>query len=569
MKKSPSYGNDPMMATLRACMPAILIVAVSTVVISLIGFTPILYMMNVMARVVDTGSLPTLVSLTILAVGVLALGDFLHCVQSGIGNELGNWISRKLTLEAFPKMISAALRGGSPPNQVLSDISELRGFVSGPAVPTVFQLLWMPLALAFFMFLSHWLVVVYLIFITMLIVISILNEVSTHAPLVQAKDQATKGVNQVVGALRNAESIDAMGMGGRIAKRWFATNEAAIVDLGRANRWIGFYHSLGRFVQHISTILMLAVGALLVIEKQMPVYGLFPIYMVHNRSIGPIVKIVSMWRSYVDAWSSFQRLRAVFGEASVERGAMALPRPEGRLSVEGLVFIPPGRSAPVIKGISFAVEPGEIVAVVGASAAGKSTLARLLVGVQRPTSGAVRLDGHDVFVWERQSFGANVGYMPQSVQLFDGSVRENICRLMNDDGQGVIEAAKKTGIHELVGTLPYGYDTLIGDGNLLLTGGQRQRIALARAFYGNPRFLVLDEPDASLDRDGEDALIATLKAAKAAGTIVIVISHRPSLMALADKVLVLKEGRIASFGPSAGGLADDGARKKPNLIKQA
>jgi ATP-binding cassette subfamily C protein len=271
--------------------------------------------------------------------------------------------------------------------------------------------------------------------------------------------------------------------------------------------------------------------------------------LITARILLPFERMVDGWRQWVFAAAAWRRIRDVVGSDQSRRQSFVLPRPAARLEVDRLVYVPPGGDRPIIKGVSFKLEPGDVLAVVGPSAAGKSTLARLLVGVLSPSAGGIYLDNHNVFTWERTSFGEAVGYLPQNVALLDGTVRENIARMREADARQVLAAARAAGVHELVGRLPFGYDTPVTGNSFLLSGGQRQRIGLARALYGDPVLLVLDEPNASLDSEGEQALVRAIQEVKARGAITIVIAHRPAITQIADKILVLKDGRIDQFGP--------------------
>jgi ATP-binding cassette, subfamily C, bacterial len=345
--------------------------------------------------------------------------------------------------------------------------------------------------------------------------------------------------------------IEAMGMLPAVAKRWQRSQYHMIDLLNRGNGAAKALSAASRALRLILQIAMISTAAVLVIEREASPGSAMAAGILMGRMLQPFEQLIDGWRQWVFALSAFGRVRNLLNTARSRRQSMPLPRPDGQLTVDRLVYRPPGVDRPVLKGVSFSLEPGETLGIIGPSAAGKSTLARLLVGIWEPTAGGIYLDGHSTFLWERESFGVNVGYLPQNVSLLDGTIRENISRMTDASPADVVNAAKMADVHEMIGRLPFGYDTTIGDTAYSLSGGQRQRIGLARALFGNPRLLVLDEPNSNLDNAGEQALITAIAKAKAAGTTVILIAHRPSVVAAVDKLLVLKDGLIDQFGARA------------------
>jgi ATP-binding cassette subfamily C protein len=543
-----SQPQDTVKRAFRQCLPGIFFTAAISFFTSALMLTVPLYMMQIFDRVLGSRSESTLVALTVIAVAALVVFAALDYVRARIYLVLSHWLSRRLSLDALQATVLRSLRGRGNPSQALRDLNDLRLFLSSSAMTSVLEALWAPMFFLVLFLLHPMYGVVSLIGAGILVVLGVVNELLTHRALTEANEAGVKAYTQVGSALRNAEAIEAMGLMGHIVRRWRTANEETLrlTSLGAARA--ALISSLSRSIRFIIQIAILATGVLLVIDRSVSPGSIFAAAIIMGRSLAPFEQLIDGWRQWVFASAAYRRVRALFEEGADARSTMPLPRPEGRLEVERLVFVPPGSNRPALKGLSVRLEPGEALGVIGPSAAGKSTLARLLVGVWKPTAGAVRLDGHEVYVWNRENFGQYVGYLPQNVSLFDGTMHENIARLAEADPLDVVAAAKKANVHDMIGRLPFGYDTEIGDGNFLLTGGQRQRIALARALFGNPSLLVLDEPDANLDQAGEDALVRAIIEAKAAGTTVVVVTHRQSVLQAMDKLIVLKDGALEQSG---------------------
>jgi ATP-binding cassette subfamily C protein len=351
--------------------------------------------------------------------------------------------------------------------------------------------------------------------------------------------------------MRHVEVIEAMGMLPALAQRWRPVQHRMLALLDRGNAHGKAISSAARSVRFAMQIATLATGAALVIEHAITPGALIAASVLMARLLMPFEQLVESWRRWASAHAAYGRIRDALAHGQGGRHSVALPRPEGHLVVDQLVHMLADRDRPLLKGISFTLAPGEVLGIIGPSAAGKSTLARLLVGLMPPTAGRVYLDGHCVYQWERAGFGANVGYLPQNVSLLSGTIRDNIARMADVDARLVIEAAREAGVHEMIGRLPFGYETPIGEHAQTLSGGQCQRIALARALFGNPRLLVLDEPNASLDFEGEQALLRAIRNAAQRGAAVVLIAHRPSIMSVSDKLLVLNDGCMEQFGARA------------------
>jgi PrtD family type I secretion system ABC transporter len=425
----------------------------------------------------------------------------------------------------------------------------------------MFDALWAPMYLAVIFLLHPLLGILAMVGAILLAALALVNELVTRGPLRGAASLWMRGMQDAEMAARNAEAVIGMGMTAGITAKWLAGNERMQALQIKASRNSTTIVATTKVIRLALQVGVLGLGAFLVLDHAMTAGQMIAGSIIMSRALAPVETAISTWKQIVDYRTARSRLLRFFDKPTVRRTGMALPVPSGQLSVEGVVFAPPGAEEPTLRRVTFAADPGEVVAIVGPSAAGKSTLARLLVAAWRPTSGVVRLDDADVYEWPRDDFGHYVGYLPQDVELFAGTVRENIARMANagseaeaDDEDAashdaeVIEAARLAGVHEMVLRLPKGYETEIGSGGARLSAGQRQRIALARAVFGRPRLVVLDEPNANLDIDGEMALAKAVVALRERGTTVVVISHRQNILMQADKILVLRNGAVEMFG---------------------
>jgi len=378
-----------------------------------------------------------------------------------------------------------------------------------------------------------------------------LTERDTQPPLTVANRAAIGAQNYANSSLRNAQVIEAMGMQRNIHSRWMKRQKEFLFQQAVASDYGGAYAASSKFVQMALSSLLLGAGCWLTVLGEFSGSGGMMIVasVLGGRVLAPIVQLIGMWKQVVNARDAYGRLDKLLQTVPPKQPGMALPPPKGLLSVEGVVAGAPGSPAAIVRGVTFMVPPGKAVAIVGPSASGKTTLARLMVGIWPTANGKVRLDGVDIFPWNKAELGPHIGYLPQDVELFDGTLAENIARFSHVDMAKVEAAARAVGVHETILALPQGYETTIGDDGCFLSGGQRQRVGLARAIYGNPRFIVLDEPNSSLDEAGEQALVRTLLALKAMGTTIIVITHRTSVLAAVDLMLILQDGQVKAYGP--------------------
>ena len=535
---------------LRACRGAGFFLFAFSLGINILALASPLYMMQLYDRVVSSRSVDTLIMLTLmfaLAIGALVVLDTL---RGQVLARLGTWLDERLG----PTVIIAGLRAslatasGGRASEALRDLMTVRSFLSGPATMPLMDAPWAPLFIGLLYILHPLLGMVGLASGFVLFALAVLNEAITKNPLQQANRAAARTMRTVESAFRNAEVVEAMGMRDGVLRIWRREAHAGKLAQELAGNRAALVQGLSKYTRLMVQSAIMGVGAWLVIEDHASPGVMFGASFLIARALAPVENAIVTWKSVIAARFAYGRLQHLLEAVPPTPKGMALPRPQGDLSVERLTYAPPGSDTPILRGISFSLGAGEVLGLVGPSAAGKTTLARCITGAWRPNSGHVRLDGADIAVWHAAEGSDHMGYLPQDVELFAGTVRENIARLREADPEAVINAAKLAGLHEMIMRLPKGYDSDIGEGGLKLSGGQRQRIGLARALFGEPRVIVLDEPNASLDAEGESALIEAIAQLKARGTTLIVIAHRPSILQHADKVLVLKDGMAAAFG---------------------
>lgn len=518
--------------------------------INLLLLAPAVYMLQVFDRVLTSRHEETLVLLTLLTVGSLVLMMFLEMLRSRLLAGAAVALDRRLG----PQVLGMLLEGARQPGNVdnvhgLKDLGTLRTFLTGPGILSLFDAPWLPFYIVV-IFLFHPLMgAVACLGAATLFFLALLNEKLTRKPLEDLQSQGRRAGRFVDLSLRNAEVVNAMGMVESVTAAWQATNRQVLSLQMTSSQWAARISAATKFMRQLVQVSMLGTGAWLVIGLDVSPGVMIAATILLGRALAPVEILISGWRSLVDARSAANRLRELLPDQAEAPQATELPEPQGSLSLDKVMFTIRGRERSILKGVSWVLPAGESLAILGPSASGKSTLARLIVGVWRPVSGVVRLDGADVATWPRAQLGPHIGYLPQDVELFAGTVSENIARLGQVDSEQVIEAAQRANAHELILHLPQGYDTEIGEGGAVLSGGQRQRIALARALYGRPRLVVLDEPNASLDAEGEEALMRTMRQLKQEGVTLVVITHRPAIVAGMDRVLVLKEGSMEYFGP--------------------
>jgi PrtD family type I secretion system ABC transporter len=430
----------------------------------------------------------------------------------------------------------------------LRDVATLRAFFNGQGLLALFDAPWLPLFLALVFLFHPVLGALALAGSVVMLLLAVANERLTRRPLEGAQTAARQAARFIDGSLRNAEVVSALGMAPAVTRRWARLNDGALLAQLRAGNAGGTLGGATKLVRQLVQVAMLAAGAWLVIRQDVTPGVMVAATIILGRALAPIETLVAGWRSLVEARGAWRSLKGLLEEKSLQ-SPTALPAPTGAVEAEKVTFVFSGAERPALRGLSFAVQPGESLGIIGPSASGKSTLLRLALGVWKPAAGAMRIDGADAATWPRERLGAHVGYVPQDVELFAGTVADNIARLAEPDPAAVVRAAQRARVHEMILRLSRGYDTEVGEGGQALSAGQRQRIALARALYGAPRLVVLDEPNASLDHQGDEALLAALDQLKKDRVTVLIVAHRPSLLRGVDKLLVLREGAVDLFGP--------------------
>lgn len=525
--------------------------ALFSAAVNLLMLTPIIYMLQVYDRVVSSGSVPTLTMLTILMVCLLlAMGGFewvRSMVMIGASNRLEQRLRHRISEATFNR---ALLSGGMTASaQPMNDLSQLRQYLTGSSLFAFFDAPWVPIYL-FVMYLFHpYFALAGVFAVIVMLVLALANEKSTSPKLQDANALNNSVNNQLTGNLRNAEVIAAMGMGNDLRARQEDGSERVLDLQSNASRRAGAFTSLSKSFRIIMQSLTLGLGALLALQQEISPGMMIAGSLLLGRALAPIDLLVNTWRGFSVARAQYNRLGELLEQLPPRPLPMPLPDPRGQLSVEGLFVLPPASQTFVVRNANFDLAPGEALGIVGPSASGKSSLARAILGVWPSARGAVRLDGAEIFTWDREQLGRHLGYLPQDIELFDGSIADNICRFGQQDSDAIVAAAKLAGVHELILDLPQGYNTMIGGSGGVLSGGQRQRIGLARAVYRNPCLIVLDEPNSNLDDQGEKELVEAIERIKQQGSTVIVISHRTMVLQSMDKMLVLKEGATLNYGP--------------------
>ena len=512
---------------------------------------PAFYMLQVYDRVVASGSIPTLVVLTILMIMLMVTMGGLEWVRSRIMVRVSTRLDTLLGGRLFNASFRQALysNGANTSAQPLSDMTSLRQFLTGNGLFAFFDAPWVPIYL-FIMYLFHPLFgLVGLISVIILSALALINERATSNMLKEANQENLGATHFTTKNLRNAEVVESMGMLNNIRKRWFERNRKVLALQGIASDRAGIITTLSKSFRLIIQSLILGLGAYLAVQREISPGLMIAGSILLGRALGPIDQMIGAWKPFVAARGQYQRLNEMLAKIADEPERMSLPVPDGNITLEQVMVAPPGAKAAVVKGVNFSAPAGSMIGIIGPSAAGKSTLARAILGIWPSMGGKVRLDGADVFSWNREELGPHLGYLPQDIELFEGSISENIARFGEIDSEGVVKAAKLAGVHEMILRLPEGYDTIIGTAGGGLSGGQRQRIGLARAVYGSPKVIVLDEPNSNLDDVGEAALADALKQLKAQSTTVFIITHRTSILSAVDTLLVMRDGLQTMFGP--------------------
>ena len=520
-----------------------------SMVLNVLMLAPSLYMLQVYDRVLTSQNKFTLLALTlIILLAYLAIG-FIEWIRSSMLVRL----SAAMDLTESDRIYAAAfaqtpLARSTSPAQVMQDFSAVRQVVTGSVVLALLDLPWAPLYIALLFVFAWPLGVLAVVGMLLLTVIAIISERVTKEPLAESGKIASQAAFMLNKHHRHIEIISALGMIPVLGKRWQAQNKEALLLQIQASSKMSKLSALGRYIRLTLQSMTLGMGAFLVLEGKMSGGMMIAGSILLGRALAPVEQLIGSWKQLVNGLAAHQRLQLLLDDEKKTDQPFALPPPKGQISVEGVTVVLEAKSEPVLRNIKFSLVVGDTLAVVGPSASGKSTLARTLLGLIAPHTGDVRLDGADIRQWPREKLGQYVGYLPQDIELFEGTVAENIARFQEVDASLIIAAAQLAHVHDMILRLPKGYDTLVGEGGAMLSGGQRQRLALARAVFGQPRFVVLDEPNSNLDDQGDRALAQTLLDLKKQGATVIVISHRTSILTVVDKMLLLQEGTQVSFG---------------------
>jgi PrtD family type I secretion system ABC transporter len=542
-RRSPPH---PLQHALDEAKRSLAHVGVFSFFVNLLMLTGSVYMLQVYDRVLAARSPYTLLYLTLVAAGALLTMSALDVVRSRLLVRIGARFDRDLS----PQVFSAVLVQGTN-GQPFRDMHSLRTFLTGSSMLALLDVPWTPVFLVFVYLLHPMLGHVALIGGIALFVVGLVNEASTRGPLARAGSELATSTSFAEASARNAEVVRAMGMLPGLLRVWQRRNDAGLALQALASDRAATMTATAKFLRLFLQVGILGVGAYLVIREETTAGVMIAASIIMGRALAPVESAISTWRSILQARTAYARLRQSLTPLAGELDSMPLPAPRGELAADKLVGTPPGSTKPVINGVSFRLEAGKSLGITGPSAAGKSSLARLMAGVWAPTSGQVRLDGVSIADWRREEVGPYIGYLPQDIELFQGTVAENIARFGNVDGDEVVTAAQLAGAHRMILALPEGYDTVLGPGGQNLSGGQRQRIGLARAFYRVPPLIILDEPTSSLDAEGEAAVREALDELRSRGKTVIVIAHRPSLLSGVDALMVLQSGVITNFGPAS------------------
>ena len=554
-QRAPKAGaprENPVAVAFRPIRSAFWGVAVVSFVINILMLTGPVFMLQIYDRVLASGAVPTLVVIGSLAIVLYMFYGILEGVRGRILSRLGQRVDARLSGIVYKVSNSLPVRLGRKSARLrpVQDHDTIRQFLSGPGPAAIFDIPWLPLYLGI-VFLFHPLLgAVGLAGAVVISILIVVNEYMSRGPTEDAAGQSGRRTAAVESGQRNAEVVAAMGMQSTLTARWDAQNTEYLATQRRASDTTGVFGTAIKTIRFILQSAILAVGAWLAIQQEITPGVMIAASIMTSRALAPIEQAVAQWRGFVASRQALRRLREILQVAEAEEPKMDLPQPSKGITVEQVYCGPFGEPTPYVQNVTLDLQAGDGLGVIGPSGSGKSTFARALVGVTSPLRGVIRFDGAELSQWESKKRGEFIGYLPQDLQLFDGTIAENVARFREDAApEKIIEAAKLADVHEMIVALPEGYNTVIGRSGRSLSAGQRQRLALARALYDNPFLVVLDEPNSNLDAIGESALTTAIKAMREKGSIVIVIAHRPRAIATVDKILCLKEGKMAGFGP--------------------
>jgi ATP-binding cassette subfamily C protein len=552
MAAAPGVRRSELGDALRACRSAFVGVGLMSCMINLLYLTGSIFMLEIYDRVLPSRSIPTLVGLVILAGGLYVAQGILDLIRGRVLVRIGTSLDEALNARVFDTVVRLPLMVGGRNEglQPLRDLDNVRSFLSGLGPGAFFDLPWLPFYLAI-CFAFHTLIgLTALVGAIILVALTVITEFMSRAPAREAMGLAARRNDLAATSRRNAEVLVAMGMSGRLTRRWSEANEKYLAGNQRASDVAGGLGAIAKVMRMVLQSAVLAVGAYLVINQEATAGVIIAGSILSARALAPVDLAIAHWKGFVAARQSWHRLNKLLETLPAPTEQTLLQSPSKRLSVEGVSIVPPGDQRIIVQDVTFTLEAGNGLGVIGPSGSGKSSLIRALVGVWQPVRGKVRLDGAALDQWSSDILGRHIGYLPQDVELFAGSVAQNICRFDPDaTSESVIKAAKEAGVHDMIIKMREGYDTQIGEQGTALSAGQAQRVALARALYGDPFLIVLDEPNSNLDTEGDEALTRAVRGARERGAIVVVVAHRPIGIEAVDMLLVLRDGRMQAFGP--------------------
>ncbi|MCB2426957.1 type I secretion system permease/ATPase [Methylophaga pinxianii] len=565
MKQPLKTAKNEIAEALLAFKSVFITVGLFSAILNLLMLVPSLYMLQVYDRVLSSRNEATLLMLTLIVVGAYLILGGLEYVRSfvliRVSSKLDTVLNKRVYTAAFEQSLKSK---GTNAGQSLQDLTTIRQFVGGNGLFAFFDAPWFPIYILIIFLFDTSLGLFALAGSIVLILLAVISEVISRKPLSEANTIAVKANNLATNNLRNAEAIEAMGMLDNLMGRWYRLQQQYLALQSEASDKAASIGAMSRFIRISLQSLVLGLGALLVLENKITPGMMIVASILMGRVLSPVEQLISVGKTWNATKSAYSRLKELLVANPAREAGMELPEPIGLVSVEGITALPPGAQTAALKNVSFALEPGDILGVIGPSGAGKSTLARILVGVWPTRAGQVRLDAVDIFQWNKQELGPHIGYLPQTIELFAGTVSENIARFGEVDANKVISAAKQAGVHEMILRLPDGYDTLLGDDGAGLSGGQKQRLGLARAIYNEPALIVLDEPNSNLDEIGEKALAETIKQLQKQRKTIVMITHRSSALAVSNKLLLLVDGTVQLFGPTTNVMKTIAQKNKEN-----
>ena len=547
--KNQKTKESELKSAIMQSKKSFIIVGLFSLFINILMLVPPLYMLQLYDRVLTSRSEDTLIMLTAIVVVLFATMATLEIVRSKVLVKVGNKLDSILSKRVFDSLFDLANKQpGKASSMPLNDLTQIRQFMTGNGLFAFFDAPWMPIYIAVLFMFHPWFGYFAIFAAIVLVIITILNEYDTKEKLLEANVMSRASTIYVDSNLRNAEVINAMGMKANIQHIWRDKYYAFLNAQTDASNKAGIWSNVSKSLRMLFQSLMLGLGGYLAIQNEVSAGMMIAGSIIMGRALAPLDLIIGSWKGFSSARTSYERLDGLLENFPKDKEYMELPAPEGEILLEGVVVIPPNAQQPSIKGISMKIDKGDVVGIIGPSAAGKSSLARIILGLWPLAAGKARLDKADIYQWDKVDLGKYIGYLPQDIELFEGTISQNISRFSEIDPAKVVEAAKRAGVHEMILRLPEGYDTKIGVGGESLSGGQRQRVGFARAIYGDPVLVVLDEPNSNLDDQGEMALVEAIKSLKESGTTVIIITHRPSILQVTNKLAVIKQGLLELYG---------------------